>query len=57
VIHGELDMAIGLDPGKARAEELPKAQLAVIKGGGHAADLTHPNQVNPHLEKFLVGLH
>ncbi len=57
VVHGDLDMAITLDRGKALAEGLPKAQLAVIKGGGHAANLTHSDQVNPHIEKFLASLH
>jgi pimeloyl-ACP methyl ester carboxylesterase len=57
VIHGDLDMAITLDRGKALAEGLPHAQLAVIKGGGHAANLTHPDQVNPQIEKFLAALH
>jgi pimeloyl-ACP methyl ester carboxylesterase len=57
VVHGDLDMAISLDRGKALADGLPKAQLAVIKGGGHASNLTHPDQVNPHIEKFLASLH
>jgi pimeloyl-ACP methyl ester carboxylesterase len=57
VVHGDLDMAIMLDRGKALAEGLPETQLAVIKGGGHAANLTHPDQVNPHIEKFLASLH
>lgn len=56
VVHGDLDMAIALDRAKAMAEALPQAQLAVIKGGGHAANLTHADQVNPHIEKFLAGL-
>ena len=56
VIHGDLDMAIPLERAKILAEGLPQAQLAVIKGGGHAANLTHPDQVNPHIEKFLAGL-
>jgi pimeloyl-ACP methyl ester carboxylesterase len=57
VVHGDLDMAITLDRGKALADGLPNARLAVIKGGGHAANLTHPDQVNPHIEKFLASLH
>ena len=57
VVHGDLDMAISLDRGKAMTEGLPQAELAVIKGGGHAANLTHPDQVNPHIEKFLASLH
>jgi pimeloyl-ACP methyl ester carboxylesterase len=57
VIHGDSDMAISLDRAEAMAKGLPQAQLAVIKGGGHASNLTHPDQVNPHLEKFLASLH
>ncbi|HZR37102.1 MAG TPA: alpha/beta hydrolase [Nevskia sp.] len=56
VVHGDLDMAISLDRGKALAEGLLQARLAVIKGGGHAANLTHPDQVNPHIEEFLAAL-
>ena len=38
------------------AEALPRAQLAVIPGGGHAANLTHPELVNPKIEAFLAAL-
>ena len=56
VVHGDLDMAIGLDRARAMAEALPRAQLAVIPGGGHAANLTHPELVNPKIEAFLAAL-
>jgi pimeloyl-ACP methyl ester carboxylesterase len=57
VIHGDQDLAITLDRGQALAQGLPQARLAVIAGGGHAANLTHPDQVNPHIEQFLASLH
>jgi pimeloyl-ACP methyl ester carboxylesterase len=56
VIHGELDMAIPVAAGRSLAQGLPQAQFSVIEGGGHAANLTHPDQVNPHIEGFLAGL-
>jgi 3-oxoadipate enol-lactonase len=57
VVHGDSDLAIPLERAQALAQGLPQAELAVIKGGGHAANLTHPDQVNPRIEKFLAGLH
>lgn len=54
VIHGDADRAIPL----ARAEQLnaglPGAdEVAVIAGGGHASNLTHPEPVNAAIESFL----
>jgi pimeloyl-ACP methyl ester carboxylesterase len=57
VIHGDKDMAISLERGKLLAQGLPHAELAVIAGGGHAANLTHADQVNPRIEQFLAKLH
>lgn len=56
VIHGDKDMAITLERGRLLAQGLPHAELAVIAGGGHAANLTHPEQVNPPIEQFLSRL-
>jgi pimeloyl-ACP methyl ester carboxylesterase len=28
----------------------------VIAGGGHATNLTHADQVNPRIDRFLAGL-
>ncbi len=56
VIHGDADAAITLDRGRALARGIAGAELAVIKGGGHASNLTHPDQVNPAIEKFLARL-
>ena len=49
-------MAITLPRGQAMAQAIPNAQLAVIAGAGHAANLTHPEAVNPVLEAFLATL-
>jgi pimeloyl-ACP methyl ester carboxylesterase len=57
VLHGDLDLAIAPERARAMAEGLPRAELALIEGGGHAANLTHPDQVNPKIEAFLAGLH
>ncbi len=50
------DNAITLPRGQAMAQAIPNAQLAVIAGAGHAANLTHPEAVNPVLEAFLATL-
>jgi len=56
VVHGDSDFAISLERGQAMAEALPKAELVVIKGAGHAANLTHADEVNVPIEKFLAQL-
>lgn len=57
VIHGDTDLAISTDRANAMAQALPHAGQVLIKGGGHASNLTHPDQVNPQIEKFLASLH
>lgn len=56
VIHGEADVAITPDRAKAMAAELPDARIALIPGAGHAANLTHPEAVNPLIEEFVAHL-
>lgn len=56
VIHGDQDASIELDIGRRLADELPNGELVVIPGGGHAANLTHPDEVNPPLRRFLEAL-
>jgi len=56
VIHGEADHAIELGRAMAMYEALPNAQLLIVPGAGHAANLTHPDAVNPAIEKFLQSL-
>lgn len=56
VVHGDTDNAIALPRSQAMAQAIPNAQLAVIAGAGHAANLTHPEAVNPVLEAFLATL-
>jgi pimeloyl-ACP methyl ester carboxylesterase len=56
VIHGDADAAIELDLARHLAAGLPKAELVVVPGAGHAANLTHPDAVNPAIERFLGAL-
>ncbi|HUP83164.1 MAG TPA: alpha/beta hydrolase [Candidatus Limnocylindria bacterium] len=55
VIHGEQDAAIEVETARALADALG-AQLTVIDGAGHAANLTHPEPTNVALEAFLAPL-
>lgn len=57
IVHGTADAAIPL----AKAEELRDGlggatTLAVIDGGTHASNLTHPAEVNKHILSFLRTL-
>ena len=54
VIHGDADAAIALTLAETLVRELPDAELVVVPGAGHAANLTHPQVVNPAIEKFLA---
>lgn len=56
VIHGDADAAIPLAAAEAMAAALPNARLQVIAGAGHAANLTHAEQVTPLIEQFLASL-
>lgn len=57
VIHGDKDVAIPPDRGERLSRSLPNAQLVLVKGGGHASNLTHFDVVNPAILKFLRTLH
>ena len=54
VFHGDADAAIPMDRAEALRDGLPGCEeLVVVKGGSHAANLSHPAQVNPPLRAFL----
>ena len=54
VFHGTDDRAIGMDRAEALAAGLPGCEgLVRVQGGAHAANLTHPEQVNPALGEFV----
>lgn len=57
VIHGTDDEAIPLDRARALCEGLPDCRgLVEVPGAAHAANLTHPEVVNPPLLEFLRSL-
>lgn len=56
VVHGDADAAIPLSLANVLVRRIPGAQLAVIPGAGHAANLTHPAPTNAAIERFLAGL-
>jgi pimeloyl-ACP methyl ester carboxylesterase len=53
VIWGDRDPAISHDHARALAEGLPQGRLEVVAGAGHGVNFTHPQAVNPLLERFL----
>jgi pimeloyl-ACP methyl ester carboxylesterase len=56
VVHGDKDAAIELALAEKLAAGLANAELVVVPGAGHAANLTHPETVNPAIARFLDGL-
>ena len=54
VVGAELDMAIPPDHARALAEGLPNAELHIITGAGHMANLENPEIFNQILLKFLA---
>lgn len=56
VVHGDADMAIPMERADQLTSGLPHAEQVVIPGGGHAANLTHPEPVNAAIERFLARL-
>jgi len=57
ILHGTADAAIPM----AKAEELRDglggpAELVAVEGGSHASNLSHPDQANPALLRFLRSL-
>ena len=54
IAHGTADTAITLESAKELRDALPRCVAFVeIEGGAHAANLTHPDQLNPPLLEFL----
>lgn len=56
VVHGGQDAAVPVERAEELAARIPDAELVVIPDAGHAANLTHPDEVNPHIERFLGRL-
>jgi len=57
VVHGTADASISMDKAEALAAGLAgSAGVAVIEGGTHAANMTHPGTVNDAILAWLDGL-
>jgi len=57
VVHGTEDNAIPLQQAQALCAGLVNSlPLVLVEGAAHAANLSHPEQVNPPLLEFLRGL-
>ena len=56
VVHSTADAAIAVDKAAKLAAGLPNAELVVVEGGSHAANLTHPTEVNEAIQQFLKSL-
>ncbi|HYF24465.1 MAG TPA: alpha/beta hydrolase [Baekduia sp.] len=54
VLWGEEDLAITRERAEALTQGIPEAELVAIPGAGHGVNFTHPDQLNPHLERFLA---
>jgi pimeloyl-ACP methyl ester carboxylesterase len=53
VLHGDEDRALPLSWGRAIADRIPGARMAVIRGAGHLAALEQPDAVNAELVPFV----
>jgi 3-oxoadipate enol-lactonase len=54
IFHGEEDAAIPVEKAEYLERELPNCEgLVRIAGAGHAANLSHPDEVNRPLREFL----
>ncbi len=57
IVHGTADTAIPIDKAELLRAELPDCRdLVPIDGAAHAANLTHPDEVNPHIQRFLEAI-
>ena len=56
VIHGDADGIVPFEvSGKRSHESIPGSQLALIEGGPHGLNATHPEEFNRALIEFLKG--
>lgn len=53
ILHGDADVAIPMERARVMESKLPDARLVVVPGAGHAANLSHPDDVNSALTPFL----
>ena len=56
-MHGTADAAIAVSDAEQLVAGLPNAEpLVLVDGGTHAANLTHPAEVNAAISSFLAAL-
>jgi 3-oxoadipate enol-lactonase len=57
VVHGTDDVAISMDKAQILADGLDRCDgVVAVEGGSHAANLTHPAEVNQAIVTFLAAL-
>ena len=57
MIHGEEDFAIPLESAEQLSPRFPDSRgLVKVPGAAHAANMTHPNIVNPAIATFLASI-
>lgn len=56
IIVGDADVLTPPDVARRMQQQIPRAQLAVIRGGGHMSPIEQPGQVNRAMRSFLDGL-
>jgi pimeloyl-ACP methyl ester carboxylesterase len=57
VVHGTADASISMDKAERMADGLVGCSgVVAVEGGTHAANMTHPDQVNAAILDFLAGL-
>jgi 2-hydroxy-6-oxonona-2,4-dienedioate hydrolase len=53
LVGGDRDVVVPLDAVERMAQQLPNAQLAVMRGCGHWPQFERPEEFNAHVETFL----
>lgn len=53
IIHGSSDPLVPMSAARELAELIPGAELVIIRGAGHLPYLTHPDEVNAAVARFL----
>ena len=54
IFHGDHDEAIPMERAEILCAGLPACRgIVVVEGAGHAANLSHPDQVNDSLAEFV----
>ncbi len=56
IVYGDVDAALSFDRVQATHKALPNSRLVIVKGAGHAANMTHAAEVNAAIGEFLSGL-